>query len=236
MIKVFLCIMDMDLLTDMISLNLEHDIRIVGYACKVPENLNFLSELEVDAIVIRDAINFKRANILIEKLRNVKMYKHIRVVHIFKIIDGCTFHVLTQSCLQNYLLEPYTAIDVMMKVKEEVEKTDKEYNLAQFVEEVGTESLLESGIQENLKGFQYMKMAAYVIIQSKEKITMHKAYEEVANVYDTSSDCVEKAIRLAIYQGYEQHPDKFLFRNKKPTNGEVIKMMIGLLKIRGMLF
>lgn len=236
MIKVFLCIMDMELLKDLIQLNLDNNIKIVGYSCKIPEDLDFLIELEVDAIVVRDAIDVKRANIIIEKIRNVPMYKHIRLVHIFKIIDGCTFHALTQSCLRNYLLEPYSAKDVLMKVKEEVEKSDQEHNVAQFIEEVGTEILLECGIQENLKGFSYIKTATFVMTQSSEKITMNKVYDAVATYYDTSSDCVEKAIRLAICQGYEQHPEKFFFQNKKPTNGEVIKMTLGLLKIRGMLY
>lgn len=236
MIRVFLCVMDVEFLKDLVNLNHENDIEIVGFSLKIPKDLDFILELEVDAIIIRDAINVKRANSLMEKIRNIPIYQHLRMIHIFKEIDGNTFHTLTQSCVMNYLLEPYTAREVLEKVKEEIELYDHSNKLAKYIEEVGSEILIESGIQENLKGFSYMKSAAYAMIQNSSRIVMNQIYEEVAIHHETTPDCVEKAIRLAIRQAYETNPDSMIFQGRKSTNGEVLKMMIELLKIRGLLY
>lgn len=236
MIRVFLCVMDVEFLKELVNLNHENDIQIVGFSLQIPKDLDLFLDLKVDAIIVRDAINVKRANAMAEKIRNNSIYQHIQMIHIFKEIDGNTFHTLTQSCVMNYILAPYTAKEVLQKVKEEVEENDRGRNIARYIEEVGSQILIESGIHDNLKGFSYMKSAAFVIVQNPTRIVMNRVYQEVAEIHETSPDCVEKAIRLAIHQAYDTNPDSIIFQGSKSTNGEVIRMMIELLKIRGMLF
>lgn len=234
MIRVFLCVMDVEFLKELVNLNHEDDIEIVGFSILVPKGLDFLLELQVDALVIRDAIHVKRANALTEKIRNLAMYQHIHVIHIFKEIDGCTFHTLAQSDVMNFLLEPYSAKDVFTKIKAEIDLSDRG-ELARFIEECGSAILIENGIPENLKGFTYMKTAVFVMVHHKTRIVMNKVYHEVAIYHDTTAESVEKAIRLAIQTGYKNHPDCLIYNHKKPTNGEVLRMLIELLKIHGML-
>ena len=70
MIRAFLCVMDDDLLQDLIHLNHENDIEIVGFSAAIPADLDFLLDLQVDAVVVRDAIDAERADAMTEKIRN----------------------------------------------------------------------------------------------------------------------------------------------------------------------
>lgn len=235
MIRAFLCVMDDDLLQDLIHLNHENDIEIVGFSAAIPADLDFLLDLQVDAVVVRDAIDAKRADAMTEKIRNDPIYRHLHMIHLFREIDGCTFHTLIQSCVNNYLLGTYTAKDVLRKIQDEMETADPTGDLVKFIEEIGSQILIESGIQENLKGFSYMKTAAFAIAQHSSRISMNEVYRYVATVHDSTPDSVEKAIRSAIHQGYKSHPDRMIFHVKKPTNSWVLRMLIEVLKIRGMM-
>ena len=80
MIRAFLCVMDDDLLQD---LNHENDIEIVGFSAAIPADLDFLLDLQVDAVVVRDAIDAERADAMTEKIRNDPIYRHLHILQQF---------------------------------------------------------------------------------------------------------------------------------------------------------
>lgn len=80
-------------------------------------------------------------------------------------------------------------------------------------------ALVELGILPNLIGFNYICQAVNIIHLHKEQITITRIYEEVADIFNVSTDSVEKGIRYAFSKCRETELYRQLLGHAE-TNGE----------------
>ncbi|MBQ8515415.1 MAG: sporulation initiation factor Spo0A C-terminal domain-containing protein [Ruminococcus sp.] len=85
------------------------------------------------------------------------------------------------------------------------------------------------GIQANLKGYRYLRSAIVCAARQPELLdSITSIYKRVAEMYNTDSCNVERAIRYAVELAYFRNPDAinnfFNYPVGKPTNSEVIAL------------
>ena len=88
------------------------------------------------------------------------------------------------------------------------------------------------GVPAHLKGYQYLKTAIDLCVQSMEELdgVTKRLYPDIARTHQTSAETVEHAIRHAIevaWQRGDERTQKMLFGyshldGKRPTNSEFI--------------
>ena len=88
------------------------------------------------------------------------------------------------------------------------------------------------GVPAHLKGYQYLKTAIDLCVQSMEELdgATKRLYPDIARTHQTSAETVEHAIRHAIeaaWQRGDERTQKMLFGyshldGKRPTNSEFI--------------
>lgn len=94
-------------------------------------------------------------------------------------------------------------------------------------------ALREMGVQQDLKGYKFLKVAIGAVVNEPTMIDSitKKLYPYVANECDTIPMRVERAIRHAIETAYMEMPDEVMYSvfgnsvsagKGKPTNGHFI--------------
>ena len=88
--------------------------------------------------------------------------------------------------------------------------------------------LIELGMPVNIKGFTYITSAMEIFENTGKDIRITTLYGVIAEMHDTTSSRVERAIRHALQQAYEKAPldiaTKYLdMRNQ--TNGASLHML-----------
>lgn len=118
-------------------------------------------------------------------------------------------------------------------------QTPKAFNLEKEI----TDLLSSFGIPHSIKGFKYLKEAIIYVLDEPDYMDslVKKLYPDVAGVFDTTPQRVERAIRHAIEvacagNGYQNL--KSMFGNTirpgqiKPTNGEFIARVSSHLELQ----
>lgn len=87
--------------------------------------------------------------------------------------------------------------------------------------------LKEAAISEHLSGYKYLKYAINECYKNPSllKSVTKELYPQVANTFDSTIDRVERSIRNAIEQAYNQNNLNSVF-DKKPTNSSFIKYIL----------
>ncbi|MDE5763694.1 MAG: sporulation transcription factor Spo0A [Ruminococcus sp.] len=140
-----------------------------------------------------------------------------------------------------YLLKPYDADDLFNVITSAL--GDRANSLSDDMEIVVTDIIHQLGVPAHIKGYHYLRSAILRSIEDKtllESVTK-LLYPTVANLYDTTSSRVERAIRHAIeiawdrgnvdtlnaFFGYTVDTTK-----GKPTNSEFIALITDKLRLR----
>ena len=99
------------------------------------------------------------------------------------------------------------------------------------------------GVPSHLKGYQYLKTAIDLCVQSTEELdgVTKRLYPDIARVYRSSAQTVEHAIRHAIKTAWERGDEKaqkMLFgcsrtESRRPTNSEFIARLTAYFTDRG---
>lgn len=87
--------------------------------------------------------------------------------------------------------------------------------------------LKEAAISEHLSGYKYLKYAINECYKNPSllKSVTKELYPQVASTFDSTIDRVERSIRNAIEQAYNQNNLNLVF-DKKPTNSSFIKYIL----------
>lgn len=101
--------------------------------------------------------------------------------------------------------------------------------------------LIKLGISHRLIGFRYIVYIIELIVSNpSEKVSLTKwLYPAAAKHFKVSSESVERAIRVAAENIWECNDREALSElagrklTTRPTNGELINMLIGQLNING---
>ncbi len=140
-----------------------------------------------------------------------------------------------------YLLKPYSADDLFSVIKSAVQNKFNMIN--DDMEIVVTDIIHQLGVPAHIKGYHYLRTAILYSIKDKallESVTK-LLYPTVANIYETTSSRVERAIRHAIeiawdrgnidtlnsFFGYTVDTGK-----GKPTNSEFIALITDKLRLQ----
>ena len=101
-----------------------------------------------------------------------------------------------------------------------------------------TDTLRDFGVTANLNGYKYLKYAIEFMLHQSAgtKVSTMFLYEEVAEEFDTSTHCVERACRYAIHEGWMYcDKDKIhsVFGNNEdvPTTGKFIRIISNYLRM-----
>ncbi|MCQ2469217.1 MAG: sporulation transcription factor Spo0A [Ruminococcus sp.] len=140
-----------------------------------------------------------------------------------------------------FLLKPYDADDLCNAITSAI--GDSKNRLSDDMEMVVTDIIHQLGVPAHIKGYHYLRTAILYSIGDKtllESVTK-MLYPTVADIYDTTSSRVERAIRHAIeiawdrgnvdtlnsFFGYTVDTGK-----GKPTNSEFIALITDKLRLR----
>lgn len=111
------------------------------------------------------------------------------------------------------------------------------------LELIVTEVIQQIGIPTHIRGFHYLREAIILSVKNREIITLvtKMLYPTVANKYQTTASCVERAIRHAIEVAWNRGDIDILnsyfgytIQNgcKKPTNSELIATISDKLRLK----
>ena len=149
-----------------------------------------------------------------------------------------------------FVLKPYNMADIAESIISLLKSSNNSSAVMQYYPTVGanmeikiTEILHQIGVPAHIKGYNYLRDAILMSIESPEIINAvtKRLYPSVAKKYETTSSRVERAIRHAIevawdrgdvdilnsYFGYTIHNDR-----GKPTNSEFIAMISDKLRLQ----
>ena len=123
------------------------------------------------------------------------------------------------------------------KGKTSVDETEKNHKMYYI-----TKMMLELGMPVHLSGYHYLREAIRLCIDDMELVSSvtKLLYPEIAKVYHTDSEKVERAIRSTIEVGWERGNADFYevifgysrnHQKKRPTNSEVIVALADLARM-----
>lgn len=140
-----------------------------------------------------------------------------------------------------FLLRPYSAEDLMSAISSSV--GDRAAGCSDDMEIVITDIIHQLGVPAHIKGYHYLRTAILYSIEDKNLLdsVTKLLYPTVAEIYETTSSRVERAIRHAIeiawdrgnvdtlnsFFGYTVDTGK-----GKPTNSEFIALITDKLRLR----
>ncbi|MGN0575805.1 MAG: sporulation transcription factor Spo0A [Ruminococcus sp.] len=140
-----------------------------------------------------------------------------------------------------FLLKPYSADDLVSAISSSL--GDKASSYSDDMEIVITDIIHQLGVPAHIKGYHYLRTAILYSIEDKNLLdsVTKLLYPTVAQIYDTTSSRVERAIRHAIeiawdrgnvdtlnsFFGYTVDTGK-----GKPTNSEFIALITDKLRLR----
>ncbi len=150
-------------------------------------------------------------------------------------------HQVMENGASRFLLKPYDADDLCNAINSAM--GDRENTISDDMELVVTDMIHQLGVPAHIKGYHYLRTAILYSIEDKallESVTK-MLYPTVADIYETTSSRVERAIRHAIeiawdrgnvdtlnsFFGYTVDTGK-----GKPTNSEFIALITDKLRLR----
>lgn len=163
----------------------------------------------------------------------------------FIITSACDNEFIERQVMENgasrFLLRPYSAEELLNAINAAVGEKSVPYS--DDMEIVVTDIIHQLGVPAHIKGYHYLRTAILYSIEDKtllESVTK-LLYPTVAEIYETTSSRVERAIRHAIeiawdrgnvdtlnsFFGYTVDTGK-----GKPTNSEFIALITDKLRLR----
>lgn len=150
-------------------------------------------------------------------------------------------HQVMENGAAKFLLRPYSAEDLLYAVNSAL--GDRAAAYSDDMEIVVTDIIHQLGVPAHIKGYHYLRTAILYSIKDKTLLdsVTKLLYPTVADIYDTTSSRVERAIRHAIeiawdrgnvdtlnsFFGYTVDTGK-----GKPTNSEFIALITDKLRLR----
>lgn len=228
-------------------LNQTGRFEILDYAFDGRQALQMIKELEPDLLIIDLVMPRLDCFAVLEALEEIGYRKETKVI-------------VTSVIWLDFVLKKAQSLDVDYVLHKPFEKTFFQRRVCEIMQhQKGSAALLGGGaavneraivtkhiktvgITANVKGYHYLRDAIIMVRQDfrlMRRLTTD-VYVQIAKEYETSPQCVERAIRHAIAgawnRGDEASLTSFLgfanlVSNRKPSNGELITMLADKLRI-----
>lgn len=208
--------------------------EIVGLASDGQGAVEAFTELQPDAMIIDTLMPVKDGISALEEINKGAS----RIIAVSSV-EGENYATAALNAGADYfMLKPFSFDTLERKLSSLLSgrATTKAYKPTSSVEKKITEIFMTVGIPAHIKGYQFLREAIKMAIDSPEVINSitKKLYPEVARTFNTSASKVERAIRHAIEVAWNKgriesintlFGVKVYSGNEKPTNGEFIALV-----------
>ena len=232
----------------------KEDLRVVASFSGITEAIDYISDNEVDIVICDIVIPNADGFDLISEIRRLGLEHEPKIVvasalsgegFIQKAFNmGISYFMvkpINYELLEQRLVE--IVKDEFLAQKQEIITQNILPKNKQLDERI-TNIFITVGIPAHIKGYQFLREAIKMAIDSPEIINSitKKLYPSIADKFDTSASKVERAIRHAIEVAWnrgkiENINNLFGIRvysnNEKPTNGEFIALVADKMLIEG---
>lgn len=234
-----------------------HSLRVVASFGNIIDALDYISDNAVDIVITDIVIPNADGFDLISEIKNLGLGRDIKIV-VASALSGEGFIQKAFSMgVSYYMLKPlnYEVLESrLLDIMKEEFINGTTQNIAptsvyskpksKQLDERITNIFITVGIPAHIKGYQFLREAIKMAIDSPEIINSitKKLYPSIASKFDTSASKVERAIRHAIEVAWnrgkiENINSLFGIRvygnNEKPTNGEFIALVADKMLIEG---
>lgn len=166
---------------------------------------------------------------VLEEMNEKGLTKKIKTV----ILTGIGQEELKQKAMElgavYYILKPFNIEILIKRIRQIHGEPVKKTNLIneESLEQKITKRIQESGIPPHVKGYMYLKDAVEMAYQDPQSISAITKilYPTIATKYNTTSSCVERAIRHSIKIAWDAKQEK------KPRNGHYIASIAEQIKL-----
>ena len=231
------------------------DFRVVATYNNIVDAIDYISDNEIDVVISDIIIPNADGYDLISEIKSLGLAHEPKII-IASALTGEGFiqkafalgvsyymlkpinHELLESRIGEIMRDEFVSDKVMtptpIAIKSKNSKLDERI----------TNIFITVGIPAHIKGYQFLREAIKMAIDSPEIINSitKKLYPSIADKFDTSASKVERAIRHAIEVAWnrgkiENINNLFGIRvygnNEKPTNGEFIALVADKMLIEG---
>lgn len=235
----------------------KEDLRVVSTFNNIIDAVEYISDNAVDIVISDIVIPNADGYDLISEIKSLGLEHEPKIVIASALTGEGFIQKAFNMGVSYYMLKPinYEILESRLVeiVKEEFVSKDKSIvsNVATIqkpknkqLDERITNIFITVGIPAHIKGYQFLREAIKMAIDSPEIINSitKKLYPSIADKFETSASKVERAIRHAIEVAWnrgkiENINNLFGIRvygnNEKPTNGEFIALVADKMLIEG---
>ena len=235
----------------------KEDLRVVSTFNNIIDAVEYISDNAVDIVISDIVIPNADGYDLISEIKSLGLEHEPKIVIVSALTGEGFIQKAFNMGVSYYMLKPinYEILESRLVeiVKEEFVSKDKSIvsNVATIqkpknkqLDERITNIFITVGIPAHIKGYQFLREAIKMAIDSPEIINSitKKLYPSIADKFETSASKVERAIRHAIEVAWnrgkiENINNLFGIRvygnNEKPTNGEFIALVADKMLIEG---
>ena len=231
------------------------ELRVVSTFSNLIDAIDYISDNQVDVvltdIIIPNADGFD----LINEIHNLGLSQPPKIIITSALTGEGFIQKAFNMGVSYYMLKPVNfelledrILDVLKEdlspQKNNIQLNNPIKPKAKGLDEKITNIFITVGIPAHIKGYQFLREAIKMAIDSPEIINSitKKLYPSIADKFDTSASKVERAIRHAIEVAWnrgkiENINNLFGIRvygnNEKPTNGEFIALVADKMLIEG---
>ena len=235
----------------------KQDLRVVASFGNIVDAVEYISDNVVDIVICDIVIPNADGYDLIREIKSLGMEHEPKVVVVSALTGEGFIQKAFNMGVSYYMLKPvnYELLeDRLVDIcKNEFSNTSSKPVIAnnaisksktKLLDERITNIFITVGIPAHIKGYQFLREAIKMAIDSPEIINSitKKLYPSIADKFETSASKVERAIRHAIEVAWnrgkiENINNLFGIRvygnNEKPTNGEFIALVADKMLIEG---
>lgn len=212
-------------------------VEVVGSTDNGKEAIALASETNPNLVILDIVSKESDGFEIIEKIKSFN--PQTKFIVITSINSNTVLQKIMNFNVDYYMVKP---VDINLVIKRICElsfdepKIIKVEKISKQLEEKITNIFITVGIPAHIKGYYFLREAIKMAVSEPNIINSitKKLYPSIANIYETSSSKVERAIRHAIEVAWnkgkiENINDVFGLRvydsHEKPTNGEFIALV-----------
>lgn len=237
-----------------------NNLRVVASFGNIIDAIDYISDNDVDIVITDIVIPNADGFDLIAEIKRLGLGRDIKVIVVSALSGEGFIQKAFNMGVSYYMLKPvnYELLEsrILDILKDEFINSTNNNNTmpstatlfskpkSKQLDERITNIFITVGIPAHIKGYQFLREAIKMAIDSPEIINSitKKLYPSIASKFDTSASKVERAIRHAIEVAWnrgkiENINNLFGIRvygnNEKPTNGEFIALVADKMLIEG---
>ena len=229
--------------------NLLPDIKVVGISHNGIDGFTMFQERKAEFVLLDMIMPFLDGLGFLERMREEMIATDSKIVMLSEISQESIVRHAFHLGAHYYMLKPFdldfltnrfrTIVELSKKStqqtspKEILRPSDVPSNVAKL--------LIDSGLPVHTLGYKYFDCAINYLIDEKSDVfsITKSVYPYVASKYDTSSSCVDKAMRHSLSLAFHQNPTllscflehmNYKDVQSKPSNSEYISLILTRLK------